>query len=158
MPDDGFRLTSTAFADGEAIPARFTCDGEDESPDLAWSGAPGDAVTFALIVDDPDADGFVHWVLFDLTASETGGLAAAVSASPDAPPQGTNDFGRIGWGGPCPPSGRHTYRFRLVALDDVLGLPGAPRAAEILEAAEGNVIGEATLTGTYERRWGAVPG
>jgi hypothetical protein len=151
MPNDGFRLTSSAFADGTAIPAHHTCDGDDESPQLSWQGAPDDTVTFALVVDDPDADGFVHWVLFDLTGSQTGGLAQALSASPDAPPQGTNDAGTIGWSGPCPPSGRHTYRFRLLALDDTLALTGAPRAAEVLAAAEGHVLDEATLTATYER-------
>jgi Raf kinase inhibitor-like YbhB/YbcL family protein len=151
MTDDGFRLASTAFRDGDAIPTRFTCDGDDVSPDLSWEGAPDGAAALALIVDDPDARGFVHWVVFDMTGSQSGGLAEGVSASPDAPAQGTNDFGRLGWGGPCPPSGSHRYRFRLLALDGPLELAGAPRADEVLEAAGGHILGEATLTATYRR-------
>jgi phosphatidylethanolamine-binding protein (PEBP) family uncharacterized protein len=107
MADDGFRLTSPDFPAGGPIPSRYTCDGEDESPALAWEGAPAGTETLALIVDDPDAHGFVHWVMFDLTGSPSGGVPRGVSASPDAPPQGRNDFGRVGWGGPCPPSGPH---------------------------------------------------
>ncbi|HEV8490166.1 MAG TPA: YbhB/YbcL family Raf kinase inhibitor-like protein [Candidatus Limnocylindrales bacterium] len=151
MASNDFRLTSAAFPDGGAIPARFTCDGDDESPDLAWEGAPAEAKTLALIVDDPDANGFVHWVAFDLTASTTGGLARGVSASPDAPPQGTNSFRRVGWSGPCPPSGTHRYRFRLLALDTELGLSNAPSADEVRRAAEGHILDEAELTGTYTR-------
>jgi Raf kinase inhibitor-like YbhB/YbcL family protein len=151
MTDDEFRLTSAAFPDGGAIPPRFTCDGADESPELEWEGAPDGTAALALIVDDPDARDFVHWVAFDLTGSRSGGLARAVSASPDAPPQGTNNFGRIGWGGPCPPSGTHHYRFRLLALDAELGLSGAPDADEVRRAAEGHVLGQAELTGTYAR-------
>jgi Raf kinase inhibitor-like YbhB/YbcL family protein len=151
MTDEDFRLTSGAFPEGGPIPKRFTCDGEDESPELAWQGAPAGTETLALIVDDPDARGFVHWVVFDITGSRSGGLARGVSASPDAAPQGTNDFGRVGWGGPCPPSGTHHYRFRLLALDTTLGLNGAPSAADLLTAAEGHVVAEATLTGTYRR-------
>ena len=151
MPDHTFTLESTAFADGGAIPRKFTCDGEDASPVLTWSGAPDRTAAFALIVDDPDARGFVHWVAYDLTGSATGGLAEAVSASPDAPPQGRNDFGRIGWGGPCPPSGTHRYRFSLMALDRMLELTGTPSADDVRSAAMGHVLGEAVLTGTYRR-------
>jgi Raf kinase inhibitor-like YbhB/YbcL family protein len=151
MTETTFRLSSTAFADGGAIPRRFSCDGDDVSPDLTWEGAPADTTAFALIVDDPDARGFVHWVAFDLTGSSSGGLAEGVSTSPDAPPQGTNGFGRIGWAGPCPPSGEHRYVFRLLALDSALELAGAPRASEVLSAAEGHVLGEARLTATYRR-------
>jgi len=148
---DEFSLTSTAFDEGGAIPRRYTCDGEDVSPPLNWVGAPADAGALALIVDDPDANGFVHWFSFDLTASESGGLPEGVSASPDAPPQGTNSFGRVGWSGPCPPSGTHHYRFRLIALKVTLGLSGAPRADAVLSAAQGNILGEVTLTATYSR-------
>jgi Raf kinase inhibitor-like YbhB/YbcL family protein len=152
MTDEAFRVMSPAFPDGASIPARFSCDGVDESPELEWTGAPDGTASFALIVDDPDARGFVHWVAFDLTGSRSGGLARAVSASPDGPPQGTNSFRRIGWNGPCPPSGTHRYRFRLLALDAELGLPNAPTADEVLRAAEGHVLGQAELTGTYSRR------
>ena len=151
MPDSTFRLTSTAFDDGGSIPRQFTCDGEDVSPDLSWEGAPADTAAFALIVDDPDARGFVHWVAYNLTPSASGGLAEGVSTSPDAPQQGTNGFGRVGWGGPCPPSGEHRYVFRLLALDAPLEVGGAPRASEVLEAAEGHVLAEAQLSGSYRR-------
>jgi Raf kinase inhibitor-like YbhB/YbcL family protein len=151
MADKSFRLISPAFSDDGAIPSRFTCDGADESPELEWTGAPDETAAFALIVDDPDARGFVHWVLFDLTGSQSGGLARGVSASPDAPPQGTNSFRKIGWNGPCPPSGTHRYRFRLLALDDELGLPNTPDADEVLRAAEGHVLDQVELTATYTR-------
>jgi Raf kinase inhibitor-like YbhB/YbcL family protein len=144
-------LTTTAFQDGGAIPRKFSCDGENVSPALEWEGVPDDAGSLALIVDDPDARGFVHWVVFDMTASQTGGLPEAVSNSPDAPPQGTNGRGQIGWFGPCPPSGTHHYTFTLYALDQQLELTGAPKADEVRHAAEGHVIDEAVLTGTYKR-------
>jgi Raf kinase inhibitor-like YbhB/YbcL family protein len=146
-----FTITSTAFSDGGSIPRKFSCDGENVSPALSWDGAPDDTGAFALIVDDPDARGFVHWVVFDMTGSQSGGLAEAVSASPDAPTQGRNAFGKIGWGGPCPPSGTHHYRFTLFALDAPLGLAGTPSADEVRQAAQGHTLAEATITGTYQR-------
>jgi Raf kinase inhibitor-like YbhB/YbcL family protein len=151
MADDDFRLTSTAFVDGESMPRKFSCDGEDVSPELSWSGAPDRTAAFVLIVDDRDARGFVHWVISDMTGSATGSLPEAVSASPDAPAQGRNDFDRIGWGGPCPPSGEHRYQFTLLALDEPLGLTGTPSAKEVRDAADGHVLGEARLTGRYRR-------
>lgn len=147
-----FRLTSPAFDDGAAIPRKFTCDGEDVSPALEWSDAPDDTAALALIVDDPDARGWVHWVVFDMFGSQTGGLAEGISSSPDAPPQGTNDFRRVGWGGPCPPSGTHRYRFSLYALDDVLGLAETPTADEVRAAMENHVVGETELNATYTRQ------
>ena len=146
-----FTLSSSEFDEGAAIPRRYACDGEDTSPPLAWSGAPGDTAALALVMDDPDASGFVHWVVFDMTASASGSLSAGWSKSPDAPPQGTNSFGRVGYGGPCPPSGTHRYTFRLLALGEALGLSGAPTAQQVLDAAAGHVLGEARLTGTYKR-------
>jgi len=146
-----FRLTSPAFDDGAAIPRRFSCDGEDLSPALDWSGTPDDTTALALIVDDPDARGFIHWVVFDMVGSRTAGLADGASSSPDAPTQGRNDFGRIGWGGPCPPSGTHRYRFTLYALDAPLGLTGTPTADELRAATEGHIVGQAELIGTYTR-------
>lgn len=151
MANEEFVLESPAFPEGGAIPRQFTCDGEDVSPPLTWSGAPDETASLALIVDDPDARGFVHWVVFDLTGSSSGGLAEGISASPDAPPQGRNDFGRIGWSGPCPPSGTHRYQFTLYALDDELGLVGTPSADEVRTAAAGHVLAETALTGTYTR-------
>jgi Raf kinase inhibitor-like YbhB/YbcL family protein len=146
-----FELTSPAFEDGGAIPRKFSCDGEDVSPALEWSDAPDDTTALALIVDDPDARGFIHWVVFDMVGSQTGGLAEGVSSSPDAPTQGANDFSRTGWGGPCPPSGTHRYRFTLYALDALLGLTGTPSASDLRAAMEGHIVGQAELNGTYTR-------
>ena len=148
-----FRLWTTAFDPSGAIPPRFTCDGEDVSPDLAWAGAPADTGSFALVVDDPDARGFVHWTVLDVDASESGSLPAGYSASPDAPQQGTNDFGRIGWNGPCPPSGTHRYRFTLFALPGPLALAGAPSATDVRASLDrATILGRATFEGTYTRR------
>jgi Raf kinase inhibitor-like YbhB/YbcL family protein len=151
MPTTTFSLVSTAFDDGGPIPARLTCDGENVSPDLTWSGAPDGTRALVLTMTDPDAGGFVHWLAFDLTGTPTGGLPVAVSSSPDGPPQGTNSFGKPGYGGPCPPSGTHHYVFVLHALDRALELEGAPRIADLEAAMQGHVLGQATLTGTYQR-------
>ena len=146
-----FTLSSPDFGEGQPIPRRYACDGDDASPPLAWSGAPGEAAAFALVMDDPDAGGFVHWVVFDMTASASGSLPTGWSRSPDASPQGTNGFGRVGYGGPCPPSGTHRYDFRLLALGQELALAGAPTAQQVLDAAAGHIVGEARLTGTYRK-------
>lgn len=151
MSPEPFTLTSTAFEDGGAIPRRFSCDGENVSPDLAWAGAPEGTRALALTVTDPDARDFVHWLVYDMTGTPSGGLPLGVSSSPDAPPQGTNSFGKRGYGGPCPPSGTHHYRFTLLALDTVLELTGAPRIDALRAAMSGHVLAEATLTGTYRR-------
>ena len=116
MPD-GFELTSGAFDEGGAIPARYTCDGDNVSPPLNWVGAPPDTVSFTLILDDADAGGFVHWIVYGLDGSASGSLPAGISESPDGPAQGTNSFRQAGYGGPCPPSGEHRYVFTLRALD-----------------------------------------
>ena len=145
-------LTSTAFSEGGSIPRRYSCDGENVSPPLAWDGAPSDAKALVLIVDDPDARGFIHWVAFDIASpGPTGELAEGASTATGAPRQGTNGFGKVGWGGPCPPSGTHHYRFRLLAVRNPLGLTGAPSAEKVLAATEGQVVAEATLTGVYHR-------
>ena len=147
-----FALSTTAFAPGGDIPARFTCDGDDVSPDVAWAGAPADTAAFALVVDDPDARGFVHWTVLDFDGVDSGSLPAGFAASPDAPQQGTNDFGRIGYGGPCPPSGTHRYVFTLYALGAPLALAGAPRADEVREALDAaDVLAIATMEGRYSR-------
>ena len=146
-----FTLSSPDFGEGQPIPRRYACDGDDASPPLAWSGAPGEAAALALVMDDPDAGGFVHWVVFDMTASASGSLPTGWSRSPDASPQGTNAFGRVGYGGPCPPSGTHRYDFRLLALGQELALAGAPTAQQVLDAAAGHIVGEARLTGTYRK-------
>ena len=146
-----FTLSSPEFGEGAAIPRRYACDGDDTSPPLSWAGAPGDATAMALVMDDPDAGGFVHWVVFDMTASASGSLPTGWSKSPDASPQGTNGFGRVGYGGPCPPRGTHRYAFRLLALGQELALSGSPTAQEVLDAAAGHILGEAHLTATYKR-------
>lgn len=151
MSPEPFTLTSTAFDEGGAIPRRFTCDGENISPDIAWSGAPDGTQALVLIVADPDAHDFVHWLVYDLTDTPAGGLPIGISASLDAPLQGTNDFGRRGYGGPCPPSGTHHYRFTLSALDEVLEITGTPKVHDLRAAMAGHVLAEATLTATYRR-------
>ncbi|MFQ5698925.1 MAG: YbhB/YbcL family Raf kinase inhibitor-like protein [Myxococcota bacterium] len=155
----GLELRSSAFADGEPIPTRYTCDGEDVSPPLSWIDVPAQTQSLALIVEDPDAPDphhprriWVHWVLYDLPPG-AGKLPAAVA--PDALPAGTrtgrNDWKRVEYGGPCPPIGRHRYRHRLFALDVRLPDLDEPTRAELLEALDGHVIAESVLVGTYER-------
>jgi Raf kinase inhibitor-like YbhB/YbcL family protein len=146
-----FIITSPAFTEGGAIPVENTCDGANTSAALAWSGAPSGTASFALIVDDPDAGGFVHWVVFDMGADTTSLPADVPLPAGGGPPQGANSFGKVGYGGPCPPSGTHHYRFRLLALGTRLSLSGAPKASQVLAAASGHVLGETILTGTYRR-------
>ena len=143
-------LTSAAFDDGGPIPARYTCDAEDVSPPLRWSGAPDGTTGFALIVDDPDARGFVHWVLADIPGDVTE-LGEGEGDSVGTP--GVNDFGRSGWGGPCPPRGEHRYVFTLYALSEPLGLGSGASADAVRRALEGRVLGEATLA-TRDTRGG----
>lgn len=149
-PSAPFTLTSAAFKEGGAIPMLYTCDSHDTSPPLAWTRAPAGAASFALLMTDPDAADFVHWVVYNL-ASDVSQLTFAIPASADGVPQGLNSFGRIGYGGPCPPSGTHHYVFRLLALDASLKLGGTPRASDVLAAAKGHILAEAKLIGTYRR-------
>ncbi|HEX6644777.1 MAG TPA: YbhB/YbcL family Raf kinase inhibitor-like protein [Gemmatimonadales bacterium] len=152
-------ITSSAFRHEGAIPSRYTCDGADRSPPLAWAGAPAGTKSFALIVDDPDAPDpkapkmtYVHWVLYDIPASVTS-LAEAVDVHRDAAGtrEGMNDWKRTGYGGPCPPIGRHRYFHKLYALDTLIGDLGTPNAGDVADAMRGHVLGEAVLMGTYER-------
>ena len=162
----GFALHSTAFAAGAPIPTRYSCEGADVSPPLAWAAPPPGTRSFALIVDDPDAPdpaapratAWVHWVLYDLPASATG-LAEGVApgALPPGTRQGRSDGSRSGYHGPCPPIGRHRYVFHLYALDTVLSDLGAARSAELARAMQGHVLAQTTLTGTYEKT-GVAPG
>jgi Raf kinase inhibitor-like YbhB/YbcL family protein len=155
-----FTLRSPAFEDGAEIPARHTCQGEDLSPALTWAGVPAGTRSLALVVDDPDAPDpaapvttWVHWLLYDLPPDAAGlpeGVARA--ALPPGTREGTNDWRRTGWGGPCPPIGRHRYFFKLLALDAPLGDLRAPTKARLLAAAEGHLLGEARLMGTYQKR------
>ncbi|MBM3285482.1 MAG: YbhB/YbcL family Raf kinase inhibitor-like protein [Candidatus Aminicenantes bacterium] len=149
------KVTSTAFEEGGMIPRKYTCDGEDVSPPLAWTGLPEGAKTLALISDDPDAPmgTWVHWVLFNLPATEKG-LPEAVPPDKElknGAKQGRNDFRRIGYGGPCPPGGTHRYFFKIYALDTVLNLPAGATKADLLKAMEGHVLAQGQLMGKYRR-------
>ncbi|HEU4384094.1 MAG TPA: YbhB/YbcL family Raf kinase inhibitor-like protein [Anaeromyxobacteraceae bacterium] len=151
-------ITSTAFPPGGEIPAAYTCEGKDTSPPLAFSGVPAGARSLALVVDDPDAPDpkaprmtWVHWVLYDLPAS-TAGLAEAVRELPPGTREGQNDWKRTGWGGPCPPIGRHRYFFKLYALDAALGDLSKPTKAKLEAAMKGHVLAQAELKGTYQKR------
>jgi hypothetical protein len=152
-------LTSAAFTQGGAIPRKYTCEGEDLSPPLAWRDAPAGTKSFALIVDDPDAPDpaapkmvYVHWVLYDIPPDATG-LPEAVAARdlPRGSREGTNDWKRLGWGGPCPPIGRHRYFHKLYALDAMLGDLGKPTKARLEQAMRGHVLAQAELMGTYQK-------
>ena len=152
-------ITSTAFAGNGAIPALYTCEGKDLSPPVAWSGVPAGAKSLALIVDDPDAPDpaapkmtWVHWVLYGIPPSATG-LAEAVkpAALPSGTREGSNDFGRTAYGGPCPPIGRHRYFFKLYALDTKLADLKQPSKAALETAMQGHVLAQATLVGTYQK-------
>jgi Raf kinase inhibitor-like YbhB/YbcL family protein len=145
-------ISSSAFQHDAPIPTEFTCDGADESPPLAWSGAPDKTVSYALLVEDPDAPGgtYIHWVLYDLPAT-THELPRG--ASPSGAKQGKNSFGKTGYGGPCPPKGKpHHYHFILIALDKSLGLPPGASHAQVVEAMRGHELARGELVGTYARR------
>jgi Raf kinase inhibitor-like YbhB/YbcL family protein len=151
-----FELTSTAFTLGEAIPVKYTCDGEDISPPLAWSDTPEGTQSFVLVSDDPDAPvgTWDHWVLYNLPA-EARSLPEAFASDaelPDGSRNGQNSWRRLGYGGPCPPSGTHRYFFKLYALDTSLDLdPGAGKQ-RVLQEIEGHILGQAELMGTYSRQ------
>jgi Raf kinase inhibitor-like YbhB/YbcL family protein len=150
-----FSLTSLAFLDGEPIPRRYTCDGEDVSPPLAWSGVPPGTKSLALVCDDPDAPlgTWTHWVLYGLPpeADHLPGHLPTHGLLEDGTRQGLNDFGNVGYGGPCPPRGTHRYVFALYALDaEPPRAPGATVTA-LRTAVEGHVLASARLTGTYGR-------
>src|SRR5262245_37719100 len=146
-----FTLESPAFAAGAAIPSRFTCDGSNASPPLAWRGAPSGTASFVLIVRDPDARNFTHWVAYEIPGATSGSLPEAIARSVPSPKQGRNDFGKDGYGGPCPPSGTHHYVFRLAALDRTLGLDDGKTASAVETAMAGHVLATAELIGTYAR-------
>jgi len=149
-------LRSPAFEEGGNIPSQFTCDGEDRSPELSWSGAPENTASYVLICDDPDAPGgdWVHWVIFDLPP-QSSGLAEGVPSSERLDAGGThgkNSWGRLGYGGPCPPSGTHRYFFKLYALDSPLDLEAGQGKEQLLQAIEGHVLAQGELMGTYGRQ------
>jgi hypothetical protein len=151
-----FALTSPAFDADATIPRRYTCDGEDLSPALGWRDPPPGTRSLALICDDPDAPGsvFAHWGVWDIPAGRDG-LAEGFGTGPaDGLHQAINDFGKSGWGGPCPPVGHgpHRYRFRLLALDtDMLDVPPEADCRTVEAAARDHLLGETMLVGRYER-------
>jgi Raf kinase inhibitor-like YbhB/YbcL family protein len=153
-------LSSPDFRNGGEIPALHTCEGKDVSPALAWSHLPRETASLVLIVDDPDAPDprapkmtWVHWVLYDVPPTATGlPQGVATAGLPHGTREGLNDWRRSGWGGPCPPIGRHRYFFRLYALDTILGDLSRPTRAAIEKAMQGHVLASAELMGTYEKR------
>jgi len=153
---ESFRLTSTAFSESTPIPQLYTCDGQDFSPPLAWTSPPEKTMSFALIVEDPDAPGgtWVHWVVWNIpahrrTLEENQPKSAAL---PDSARQGLSDFKTHGYGGPCPPSGMHRYYFRLYALDTLLELPAETGKTGLVRAMQGHVLGRAELMSRFSRR------
>lgn len=163
----GLTPTSPVFEQGEAIPSRYACDGDDVSPPLGWAGVPAGTKSLALIVDDPDASDasapaapkrvWVHWVLFNLPAESTG-VAEGVGGAdlPAGTLEGLNDWKKPGYGGPCPPVGRHRYFFRLYALDCVLEDLDQPTKKALEKAMQGHVLAEAELVGVYKRPTKAI--
>jgi Raf kinase inhibitor-like YbhB/YbcL family protein len=149
-------VTSPAFSHNQPIPARFTCDGDDISPPLAWKGVPGAAKSLALICDDPDAPvgTWVHWVVYNLppAADSLPEHIAKTDTLSSGAKQGITDFKRIGYGGPCPPSGTHRYFFKLYALDTMIALPAGRSKKEIERAMQGHILAFGELVGTYSRK------
>lgn len=152
-------LSSPAFGNGGEIPAEYTCQGNDTSPPLAWAGVPAEARSLVLIVDDPDAPDprapkmtWVHWVVYNIPP-QTSGIDAAADAQtlPPGSEQGLNDWKRVGYGGPCPPVGRHRYFHKLYALDAELSGLRQPTKAQVEAAMEGHIIASAELVGTYQQ-------
>jgi len=149
-------IKSPVFQNGGAIPREYTCDDADVAPALEWSGAPAGTKGFALIVDDPDAPDpaapkmtYVHWVLYDIPASATS--LPKGGKTPAGARDGKNDWKRSGYGGPCPPIGRHRYFFKLYALDTLLGDLKTPTKDAVVKAMQGHVLAQAELMGTYQR-------
>jgi hypothetical protein len=150
------KIYSSAFEDGGMIPSKYTCDGADISPPLAWSGLPEGTKSIAIINDDPDAPmgTWVHWVIYNIppTAQGLGEDIKRVEKLPDGTLQGKNSWGRIGYGGPCPPGGTHRYFFKIYALDKMLNLkPGATKE-ELLTAMKGHILAQAQFYGKYSRK------
>ena len=150
------KVTSSAFEEGGLIPAKYTCDGADISPPLNWDAVPEATKSIVLISDDPDAPmgTWVHWVLFNLPA-DTRELAENIPPDetlPNGARQGVSDFGRIGYGGPCPPGGTHRYFFKLYALDADLDLPAGAAKRQLLKAMEGHILAQGQLIGKYNRQ------
>jgi Raf kinase inhibitor-like YbhB/YbcL family protein len=150
------KITSSVFEEDGLIPPKYTCDGADISPPLQWDAVPEGTNSIALISDDPDAPmgTWVHWVIFGLPA-DTRELAENIPPDeilPNGARQGLSDFGRIGYGGPCPPSGTHRYFFKIYALDTEIDLPAGANKRQLLKAVEGHILGQGQLIGKYKRQ------
>lgn len=160
------QASSIAFTDGGTIPGRYTCDGQDVSPPLAWSGLPAGTQAVAVIVTDPDARGFVHWAATDIPPSGASGSASGSASATEgalvegasvanggtaAGVEGRNDFGRTGWGGPCPPGGSHRYVFTVYALSQPSGLAAGFSADRLRQRIAGITLAEGSLTASYRR-------
>ena len=156
------QITSTAFTEGQPIPQKYTCQGNDVSPPLKWINVPANTKSLALIADDPDAPDpraprmtWVHWVLYDLpaTATELAEDIAKAQTLSNGAKQGLTDFKRVGYGGPCPPpGGAHRYFFKLYALDILLNLKAGATKNDVLKVMEGHVLAQGQLMGTYQRK------
>ncbi len=151
------QLTSAAFGDGQPIPSLHTCEGQDVSPSLAWSGVPAQTQSLVLIIDDPDAPDpnaprmtWVHWVVYDIPP-DVSAIEQGITGAPGSARSGLNDWKRTGYGGPCPPIGRHRYFHKLYALDCMLGDLGQPTKAGVERAMHGHILAEAVLIGTYQK-------
>jgi Raf kinase inhibitor-like YbhB/YbcL family protein len=146
-----FFLKSDSFQAGAEIPKTYAYKGcgDNTSPPLTWGGVPEGTKSLALQVSDIDANNFVHWLIFDISASILGFPEGEI---PEKIPQGTNDFGQVGWGGPCPPSGTHNYTFTLYALDTNLNIPNGVKSTQLLSTMQGHILGQATLTGLFSRK------
>jgi len=159
-PDASFSIRSTAFSQNGSIPSKYTCEGEDVSPPLTWSNLPNGTQSLALIVEDPDVPDpkaptrtWVHWVLYDLPPQATGlAEGVVVKSLPPGTRQGLSDWKRTGYGGPCPPIGRHRYIHTLYAIDTVLPDLEEPTKTQLVEQLQGHILGTAELIGTYERK------
>ena len=151
------KIVSRAFAQGKVIPDKYTCNGKNVSPPLQWTDVPRAAKELVLIVDDPDAPSgtFVHWLLYGLQPGESGveeGIPAGTATLPNGAHQGLNDFRKIGYAGPCPPSGTHRYYFHLYALDSALNLPPGITRDKVDKAIKTHVVEEAELLGYYAKK------
>lgn len=149
--EQNMKLSSSAFQPNQNIPAKYTCDGQDINPPLTIAAVPAGTKSLALIVDDPDAPGgdWVHWLVWNIKPETA---AIAENSVPTGASQGTTDFGRVGWGGPCPPSGTHHYQFKLFALDTELSLVAAARKADLEQMIAGHILEQANLVGLYQRQ------
>jgi Raf kinase inhibitor-like YbhB/YbcL family protein len=141
-------LRSEAFEEGGSIPGRFTCDGDDVSPPLYWDDPPAGTAGFVLVVDDPDASNFIHWILANISADVR---SLAEGRGDEIGVAGRNNFGRVGWGGPCPSSGEHRYRFKLYAIPELLDVQRGASQPTVITAMHGRVLAQGQLTARYRR-------